>query len=155
MIIVSACLAGINCRYDGKMILHETAARLVENGLAVPVCPEVLGGLSTPRVPAERVGMKIFQRDGTDVTEAFELGVSRALEIVREIMQEEPVTCAILQSRSPSCGYGTIYDGTFSGKLIPGNGLFAEHIEAMGIPIITDADADEAAVQQYHEKKQL
>jgi len=155
MIIVSACLAGIVCRYDGKAVLHELAAGLVEKGLAVPVCPEVLGGLSTPRVPAERVGLKVYQRDGTDVTEAYELGVSRALEIVHDLMKDEPVTCAILQSRSPSCGYGTIYDGTFCGRLIPGNGLFAEYIEAMGIPIITDADADEAAVQQYHEKKQL
>ncbi|MCF7953865.1 MAG: DUF523 domain-containing protein [Spirochaetales bacterium] len=149
MIIVSACLAGIACRYDGKSTLHPTVKRLVDTDAAVPVCPEVLGGLPVPRTPAERNGLHIYQRDGKDITQEFELGCSRALEIIKDIEQEQPVTCAILQTRSPSCGYGKIYDGIFSGKLIPGNGLFTEYLLALGIPVLTEEDNLEEEIKQY------
>ena len=136
MVLVSACLAGERCRYDGACKPHPAVVALVESSEAVAVCPEVLGGLPTPRVPSERVGERVVNREGTDVTSAFVVGAERALKICRE----RGCTEAILKSRSPSCGCGQIYDGSFSGKLIVGNGVFADLLLEHDIPVRTEED---------------
>ncbi|MEE9474990.1 MAG: DUF523 domain-containing protein, partial [Candidatus Hydrothermarchaeaceae archaeon] len=122
MRIVSACLAGVKCRWDGDARPCQEVMDLVKQGKAIPVCPEQLGGLPTPRPPAERSNNNVFTRDGKDVTLEFKKGAEEALIIAQLANCKE----AILKSKSPSCGSGKIYDGTFSGKLVNGNGIFAE-----------------------------
>jgi uncharacterized protein YbbK (DUF523 family) len=140
MYLVSACLAGVNCRYDGKDSLNEKVQELVNQGKAIPVCPEQLGGLSTPRISCERVslsgGRKVINKEGIDRTEEFQLGAERTLAIAKAL----GVTKAIMKSKSPSCGCGQIYDGTFSGTLIPGNGMAVELLLNNDIEVITDKD---------------
>lgn len=136
MFIVSACLAGIGCRYDGASKPCEYVIRLVAAGQAIPVCPEQLGGLPTPRLSAERIGEKVVRKDGVDVTREFERGTEEALKIARMVH----ATSAILKSRSPSCGCSKIYDGTFSGKLVDGNGTFTEACLQNGIQVKTEED---------------
>ena len=136
MLVVSACLAGESCRYDGKDNRVEAVAQLVAEGVAVTVCPEGLGGLPTPRVPSERLGACVVNAEGVDVTAEFARGAERALRICEEHGCAE----AILKAKSPSCGCGCIYDGTFSRKLIEGNGVFAEMLLARGIPVRTELD---------------
>ena len=120
-IVVSACLLGENCKYTGGNNRSEELLALLSGHEVFPVCPEVLGGLPVPRVPAEIVNGAVISRDGISVNEEFLRGASAALEIC---IQERP-DLVILQPRSPSCGVGWIYDGTFSGKLVAGNGVFA------------------------------
>lgn len=136
MIIVSACLAGLNCRYDGKNNTCEKVIRLVRAGKALPLCPEQLGGLSTPRKPAEIIGDKVIDLDGTDVTENFRKGAEEALRIAELVNCQE----AILKQNSPSCGCGSIYDGTHKGSLKAGNGLTADLFLAQGIKVKTEND---------------
>ncbi len=132
MILVSACLAGFRCRYDGAVRVHEEKAALVREGQAVPVCPEMLGGLPCPRVPCERTAAgTVTAKDGTDQTKAFTLGAEETLRIARLYGCE----MALLKSKSPSCGKGRIYDGTFSGTLREGNGVTAELLEQNGIRV--------------------
>ena len=120
--MVSACLLGENCKYNGGNNRNPELLRLLSGHEIIPVCPEVLGGLPTPRIPAEIVNGTVVNREGVSVDDAFRYGAKKALEIA---MQEKP-DLIVLQSRSPSCGVKEIYDGTFSGKLIPGHGVFAE-----------------------------
>jgi uncharacterized protein YbbK (DUF523 family) len=136
MIIVSACLAGLHCRYDGAGKPSEKVIRLVEKGQAIPVCPEQLGGLPTPRAPAELIGEKVMRKDGIDVTEEFHRGAREALQLARLVGAKS----AILKARSPSCGWGKIYDGSFSGRLIDGNGIFAELCKNNGMDVRTEED---------------
>lgn len=110
--------------------------RLVAEGKAIPVCPEELGRLGTPRLPSEQRGDKVFSKDGKDVTAAFQHGAEEALKIG----VEAGATQAILKSKSPSCGVGFIYDGTFSGKLIPGDGVFTRLCKANGMRVMTEED---------------
>lgn len=131
-LLVSACLLGVNCKYSGGNNYSPAVAALGERFELVPVCPEQLGGLPTPRVPAERVGNRVLTREGTDVTEAFRLGAEKALELARA----QGVTRAVLQERSPSCGSGTVYDGAFSGRLVSGQGVAAELLERSGIEVL-------------------
>ena len=133
MIIVSACLAGYRCRYDGKTVPDEEIVALVKSGGAIPVCPEVMGGLPCPRVPAERTkdGLRVVNREGGDVTEAFTSGAEEALRMAKLFGCEK----AILKAKSPSCGCGQIYDGTFSGTLIYGDGVTAELFKENGIAV--------------------
>ena len=133
MIIVSACLAGYRCRYDGKIDSDPGIVDLIRCGKAVPVCPEMLGGLPCPRVPAERTadGTRVLSREGTDVTEAFERGAAETLRIAQLYGCER----AILKARSPSCGKGLIYDGTFSGTLRQGDGVTTELLLQHGITV--------------------
>lgn len=135
-IIVSACLIGENCKYDGGNNLNKKVARLSEDNELIPVCPEVLGGLTTPRIPCEIVDGKVIDRNGTSRDSEFRSGAQKALEIA----VNEGADCAILQSRSPSCGIGTIYDGSFTGKLIPGDGVFADLLKKHGIRVIDVKD---------------
>lgn len=142
MIVVSSCLCGINCKYSGENNLNENALKLVNQGKAVPICPEQLGGLKTPRNPAEIIEkageIKVVTEAGADVTDEFLLGAKRSLEIAKVLGAKK----AILQRRSPSCGFGKIYDGTFSGKLIPGNGLTVRLFLENGIEVISDEEYD-------------
>jgi len=134
MIIVSACLAGINCRYDGKNNSHQKIIKLVKEGNAIPVCPEQLGGLPTPRIPAEIIGNKVFNINGEDVTECFLNGALETLKIAKLVNCQK----AIFKSNSPSCGFGKIYNGSFSGKLTDSNGICAQILKENNIKIITE-----------------
>lgn len=132
-ILISACLVGENVKYNGKNNFHETAKKLVDDGLAVSVCPEVLGGLSIPRVPSEIIGDNVFTENGDDVTNEFMSGAQKTLEIALK----HECDLAILQSRSPSCGSKVIYDGSFSRKLIEGQGVTTKLLREHGIRVVT------------------
>lgn len=138
MILVSACLAGCNCKYNGKNSAIPEIEELVEEGKAIVICPEVLGGLSTPRDPCEiqEIDGKrvVMSSAGEDVTEAFIRGAQKTLDLAKEINP----TLIILKAKSPSCGFGQIYDGTFTGTLKEGNGFTAQllHENAYNIKFI-------------------
>lgn len=141
MYIVSACLAGITCRFDGEGKENKIILELVRQGKAIPVCPEVLGGLSTPRISCEIVednngAKKVINKEGRDCTKEFVKGAEIALAIAKAIGANK----AILKAKSPSCGYGFVYDGTFSGKLIEGNGVTAELLSKHGIEVYSEKD---------------
>ena len=129
-ILISACLLGSCCRYDGASKAHPLAAALAECHTLVPVCPEQLGGLPTPRPPAERRGNRVVTQSG-DVTEQYRRGAEETLKLCELLGCE----AAVLKERSPSCGFGKIYDGSFSGRLIDGNGVAAALLAANGIEI--------------------
>jgi len=136
MILVSACLAGEACRYDGRAALHPEVLRLLAAGRAVAVCPEVLGGLSVPREPVELRAGRAVRSTGADVTGAFQQGAQRALELA----QAHGCRRAILKARSPSCGSGRVYDGSFSGTLVPGDGVLAALLKANGFEVLTEEE---------------
>ena len=136
IIVVSACLLGENCKYSGGNNLSERVVRFVAGHEIIPVCPEMLGGLPCPRKPVEWVGDRVLTRDGDDCSEAFRLGVQRALETI----EGKQVDLAILQSRSPTCGVKQIYDGTFSGVRIDGMGALARALKERGIPLMDAED---------------
>lgn len=140
-ILVSACLLGAPCRYDGTGKLEPALEQLrVQGHTLVPVCPEVLGGLPTPRPPAERQSDgRVVTRESVDVTAEYRSGAERALELARA----HACTLAVLKERSPSCGHGQIYDGTFSHTLIPGSGVAAQLLEAQGIAVYGESRLDE------------
>lgn len=138
LMMVSACLAGINCKYSGGNNVDERIAFLVEEGKAIPLCPEVLGALPIPRTPCEQIKelsgkICVVTESGMDLTEQFTTGA----EITLAMCQAAGITKAILQQRSPSCGKGKIYDGTFTGQLIEGDGLTTKLFEANGIEVMT------------------
>ena len=136
MILVSECLAGVNCRMDGGNKLVPAIRELVSAGEAVPVCPEVLGGLPTPREPSEQRGDRVYSKSGTDVTAAFQRGAEEALRICRE----RGCTAAIVKAKSPSCGYCLVHNGCFDGGLVEGNGVFTQMLLDAGIPVMTEQD---------------
>ncbi len=135
-ILISACLLGEPCRYDGlsRPLPDETLDRLMHEHTLIPVCPEQLGGLPTPRTPSERQGGRVVMRDGKDVTAAYERGAQIACALAMQTGAE----AAILKARSPSCGSGKIYDGTFSGTLTDGDGVTAAAVKQLGIPVYTE-----------------
>jgi len=130
-LLISACLMGENCKYNGGNNYTPTVERLKERYELVRVCPECLGGLPIPHPPAERVGERVAAKTGEDVTAAFHLGAEKTLEIARE----QGVKLALLKERSPSCGFGSIYDGTFTGTVVKGNGVAAELLAQDGVVI--------------------
>lgn len=137
MIIVSSCLIGLKCRYDGNEKKNESVVKYLENKEFMPVCPEQMGGLSTPRNPAEIVSqypIKIVNDIGTDVTTNFIEGVKQ----VQSIIINRDVTLAILKAKSPSCGSENVYDGTFSKKLIRGEGVLSKMLRHKGIKVINE-----------------
>lgn len=136
MIIVSACLAGVECRYNGQAFPIPMVVEMVKKGQAISLCPEVLGALPTPRLSAEKCDNKIFSKDGQDVTEAYINGSKIALQIAKLVGCKK----AILKANSPTCGVGKIYDGTFSGKLVPGEGVFSEMLKQENIEVCTEND---------------
>ena len=121
-IAVSSCLLGINCKYNGKSNYNEEILKLKEKYEIVPICPEVLGGLPTPRIPSEIINNKVINQEGTDVTLEYVTGANKALQILKE----NNIKISILKAKSPSCGKGEIYDGTFSHTIIEGNGITAK-----------------------------
>ena len=135
-IAVSACLLGENCKYNGGNNYNEKLARFLEGHEVVGVCPEVLGGLPTPRPTSEIVDGVVRHKDGTSVDKEFRKGAEVSLKIVKETGAE----LVILQSRSPSCGIGTIYDGTFSKTLISGDGVFVKLLKENGIRVMDVAE---------------
>ena len=137
-ILISACLLGVCCRYDGASKPHLLASALAERHTLVPVCPEQLGGLPTPRPPAERRGDGVFTQTGDDVTEPYRRGAEQTLVLCRLLGCE----AAVLKERSPSCGRGQIYDGTFSGTLTAGDGVTAELLTANGIPVYGESQIE-------------
>lgn len=138
-LLISACLLGIRCRYDGKSKKLDCLDELNDRYTLIPVCPEVLGGLPTPRVPAERIGDRVITQDGRDVTAEYTRGAQMALETAKN----GGCTCALLKERSPSCGFGTIYDGTFTGNLCEGNGVCGALLAANGIRVLGESQAHE------------
>ena len=131
-VLISACLLGLNCKYDGKNNYIDKVVALKEKYNLIPVCAEILGGLSTPRIPSERFNDRVINKDGIDVTDEFEKGAEEVLKLAKFYN----VKLAILKEKSPSCGFGKIYDGTFSKTLIDGNGVTAELLIKNGINVI-------------------
>ena len=146
MKLCSACLLGVKCRYDGKSNLNEKVLAISRNEPIIPVCPEQLGGQPTPRPSAEirnGTGMDVLEgrasvveQDGTDVTGHFVAGAQEVLKLAKLFNVNE----AILAHKSPSCGCGQTYDGSFSRKLIPGDGVTAALLKSNGIKVISDTD---------------
>ncbi|MBR1456939.1 MAG: DUF523 domain-containing protein [Oscillospiraceae bacterium] len=139
-LLISACLLGVRCKYDGgsNALPEETLAALRARFRLIPVCPETAGGLPVPREPSERRGNGVYSRGGADVTDAFLRGAQIALRLARE----NGCRAALMKERSPSCGAGRIYDGSFSGTLVPGSGTAAEKLLAAGIPVFGESEID-------------
>ncbi|MBA7654382.1 hypothetical protein ES703_62260 [subsurface metagenome] len=136
MKLCSACLLGIKCRYDGKSKLNKKAIKLSKKEILIPVCPEQMGGLSTPREIAEKKKGKVITKSGKDVTLNFKKGAREVFKIAKLL----GIKKAILKQRSSSCGCGKIYDGTFSGKFIKGDGVTAALLKRNKIKVITEED---------------
>ena len=135
-ILVSACLLGVPCRYDGTGKADERIVALAKTRRLIPVCPEQLGGLPTPRPPAERNGTRVLTRDDRDVTVPFLRGAEETLRLARLFS----CRIAILKASSPSCGSGQIYDGCFCGRLIPGDGMTAALLKQDGLTVLSEKD---------------
>ena len=133
-VAISACLLGAPVRYDGGSKPVSEVLELAEKVDVVRVCPETASGLPVPRPPAEQLGGRVLLADGRDVTAEFDLGARRCLDAVRR----SPVRLAVLKAKSPSCGVGLVYDGTYSGRLVPGQGVFARRLEEEGICVVTE-----------------
>ena len=140
-ILVSQCLLGEPCRYDGRSKPVDALRELEAQGhTLVPVCPEVLGGLPTPRPPAEiQPDGRVVNRAGTDVTAEYAAGAQAALEPARRY----GCTVAVLKEKSPSCGGQMVYDGSFSGALVPGRGVTARLLEEHGIRVLGESQLEQ------------
>lgn len=139
MILVSSCLLGLCCRYDGKEKAYDKVLEYLKDKTYIPICPEQMGGLATPRGAAEIVSqdpLKIMTEDGLDVTEAFQRGVREVLKLANSL----PVEKAILKSLSPSCGSYKIYDGTFTRNLVEGSGIVSKALKELKIDVINEED---------------
>lgn len=137
-ILISACLLGVRCRYDANSVPRVDVARLSEKYNLIPICPEIYGGLETPRTPSERVGDRVLMKDGRDVTENFIRGAEEAYRLAILFSCRK----AILKERSPSCGNGEIYDGSFSGKTTFRDGVTAEYLKARGIEVFGESELE-------------
>ena len=137
-ILVSACLLGCPCRYDGTAKADPRVLALMERHTLIPVCPEQLGGLPTPRLPSERREGGVFDCGGKDVTAQYRQGAEEVLRLARLY----GCTHAVLKERSPSCGSGQIYNGSFSHVLVPGSGVAAELLAQNGITVLGESQAD-------------
>lgn len=138
MIGISSCLAGVNCTYRGGNHWMEEVQKMVKNKEAIMICPEVLGGMKIPRDPCERVKDKVLSIHGEDETKEYYQGAYKALEILKK----NKIEVVLLKSKSPSCGKDTIYDGTFSHTLVPGNGVAVEVFLENGITVFKEEELD-------------
>ncbi len=138
-LLISACLYGEKCRYDGKDNLISNLHSLKEKFTLIPVCPEVMGGLSTPRNPSEIVGNAVVMNDGTDVTKEYKKGA----EIALETALKNGCEIALMKAKSPSCGIGKIYDGTFSRTLKDGDGITVRLLKKNGIKVFDETEISE------------
>lgn len=132
-ILVSACLLGLNCKYDGGNNYSEEIDEFLKDYDVIPICPEIMGGLPTPRVPSEVLGDKVITKEGKDVTLQFKKGAEEVLFLAKKYNIKK----ALLKSKSPSCGNGQIYDGSFSHTLVDGDGVTAKLLKENGIEVIT------------------
>ena len=137
-ILISACLVGDKVRYDGKSQYHPLIKDLLQKYELVPFCPEVEGGLKTPRVPSEIKGDKVISKEGRDVTKQFTEGAKLALNICKFL----DIKIAILKDGSPSCGSTEIHNGHFDGRMIKGKGVTAKLLEQNGIKVYTENDIE-------------
>ena len=135
-IMVSACLLGENCKYNGGSNDHPQLREFVKGHEVIPVCPEMLAGLGCPRTPIEIVNGVVMDRNGNSVDGAIRGAVAQLMEMFKK----EEIQCAILQSRSPTCGVNQIYDGSFSHIRITGSGVFAQALKDAGYPVIDVED---------------
>ena len=138
-LLVSACLLGMSCRYDGGHNAIPQLKKLLKTHTCIPVCPEQLGGLPTPRTPVEWQGDRAVDKDGRDVTEAFIRGTAEVLRLADLYRCKN----ALLKERSPSCGCGQIYDGTFTGTLTEGDGLTAQMLKRKGVTVYGESQIGE------------
>ena len=138
-IIVSACLLGENCKYNGGNNYDPRVVAFARGREVIPVCPEVLAGLGIPRIPIEIKDGKVIRRDGTEVDAAIRSAVGEILEQIKD----EDIQCAILKARSPTCGARQVYDGTFSGKLVDGAGVLAQALLDAGYIVMDNEELEE------------
>lgn len=136
MLLCSACLLGLKCRYDGKGKPNQHVIALAKKHVLVPVCPEQLGGLPTPRECSEIKGKRVVTASGTDITKHFVAGAKETLKIAKLL----GIKKAVMKQRSPSCGCGQIYDGTFSGRVVRGDGIATALLKKNGIRVISEED---------------
>lgn len=135
-VAVSSCLLGTNCRYDGKNSYNELVLSLKDNFELIPICPEILGDLKTPRVPSEIKGNRVINKEGIDVTSNYLNGAKKTLKIAKD----NDCKVAILKSKSPACGKGLIYDGSFSNKLVKNDGICAKLFKDNGIEVYSEKE---------------
>jgi len=135
-ILVSACLLGENCKYNGGNNYNAAVVEFVKGKEILSVCPEMMAGMGCPRTPIEIVDGVLMDRNGNNMDAAMREAIEKAMEMIRK----EDIQCAVLQSRSPTCGVNQIYDGSFSGKLIDGSGLFAQALKDAGYQVIDAED---------------
>ena len=147
MYLISACLCGVNCKYDGANNYNEKCNELFISGKAILICPEQLGGLTTPRVPSELQAKakdivegngKIVTKEGMDVTKQFIKGAKEVVEIAKKLS----ISTAILKERSPSCGVNFVYDGSFNGNKVKGKGITTEMLNEIGIKTLSEKDLE-------------
>lgn len=138
-ILVSACLLGINCKYSGGNNQNEKVLEYIKDKEVIPVCPEIMGGLSTPRPPSEILNDKVMNNLNQDVTQQYKKGAEETLKLAKLFNVKK----ALLKAKSPSCGKGYIYDGTFSSTLIEGNGITTKLLIENGIEVITEKDLED------------
>ncbi len=136
--IVSACLLGENCKYNGGNNYCQEVVDYLQGKEVIPVCPELQAGMGCPRTPIEIVRGVLMDREGNNV----DAPMRKAIGEILEQLEDAQIGCAILKSRSPTCGVKQVYDGTFSGKLVPGAGLFAQALQAVGIPVVDSEDVE-------------
>lgn len=144
-ILVSACLLGRCCKYSGGSNRNPAVIDFVKDKETVEVCPELLAGLGVPRTPIELVDGVLLDREGRNVDGQLRGTVADLVERLRD----EDISCAVLQSRSPTCGVNQIYDGTFSGRLIPGSGVFARALMDAGFRVIDAEDIEKYDIQNH------
>ena len=137
-VLVSACLLGENCKYNGGNNYNSAVAEFAKDKEVLAVCPEIMAGMGCPRTPIEIVDGVLTDRNGNNVDAAMREAIEKAMEIIRK----EEIQCAVLQSRSPTCGVNQVYDGSFSGKLIDGSGLFAQALKDAGYQVIDAEDIE-------------
>ena len=137
-VLVSACLLGENCKYNGGNNYNPAVAEFVKDKEVLPICPEMMAGMGCPRTPIEIVDGVLMDRNGNNVDVAMREAVAKAMKLIRK----EDIQCAVLQSRSPTCGVNQVYDGSFSGKLIEGSGVLAQALKADGYQVIDAEDVE-------------
>ena len=135
-ILVSACLLGINCKYDGNNNKNDKVLEYIKDKEVIPICPEIMGGLSTPRVPSEILNNKVITKEGLDVTNNFFKGANEVLYLAKLFNVKK----ALLKAKSPSCGVGEIYDGTFTHTKINGDGITTRLLKENNIEVLTEND---------------
>ena len=136
--LISACFLGLDCKYSGgnNALGDKVIAELMEKYRLMPVCPESYGGLPSPRLPSERVGERVLAKDGADVTEQYKKGAAAALRLAKLF----GCKIALMKERSPSCGHDSIYDGSFTGRVVPGDGVAAELLKQNGVTVCGESD---------------